>query len=125
MVSAAAWDRNCINPGTLAHLAIAACHSDAAHPCVDISARPRPGTRPSDAVLRRVEIVERGIAEIELVTENEDKMANRSRCHFAILRQRSEQYFTSFQVFAHLRRHTIGRPQTTHSLLGRVDLLPG
>jgi uncharacterized protein (TIGR03643 family) len=42
----------------------------------------------------------------------------------ARLRQASEQYFTSSQFLAQLLRHTISRPHTLHTLLGKLALLP-
>jgi hypothetical protein len=41
-----------------------------------------------------------------------------------LLRQRSEQYLTSSQHFAHFLRHVIGRWQFAHARLGRSCLLP-
>ena len=38
--------------------------------------------------------------------------------------QRSEQYFTSSQFFAHALRHVIARPQAKHSLDGNEALFP-
>jgi hypothetical protein len=43
---------------------------------------------------------------------------------FDLLRHASEQYFTSFQFFAHDLRHVIVRPQTTQGFEGRSALLP-
>lgn len=40
---------------------------------------------------------------------------------FASRRQRSEQYRTSSQTFAHFFRHVNGRPQTSQVLTGRSD----
>jgi hypothetical protein len=39
-------------------------------------------------------------------------------------RQASEQYFTSAQFFAQLRRQLMGKPQATQGLLGKAALLP-
>jgi hypothetical protein len=43
---------------------------------------------------------------------------------FLLLRQASEQYFTSSQFLAQLLRHVMARPQAVQGLLGRADLLP-
>jgi len=43
---------------------------------------------------------------------------------FLARRQASEQYFTSAQFFAQLRRQLMGRPQTSQGLLGKAALLP-
>jgi len=42
---------------------------------------------------------------------------------FASDLQRSEQYFTCAQSFAHFLRQTKGRPQTTQVFAGRSDFL--
>ena len=41
-----------------------------------------------------------------------------------LARQASEQYLTSSQFLAQLLRQVISLPQTTHGLLGRLDLFP-
>ena len=41
-----------------------------------------------------------------------------------VLRQMSEQYFTSSQFFAHRFRQVIGRPQAAQGFEGRQRLLP-
>ncbi len=40
------------------------------------------------------------------------------------VRHASEQYLTFSQFFAQLLRQTISRPQATHVLLAKADLLP-
>jgi uncharacterized protein (TIGR03643 family) len=44
--------------------------------------------------------------------------------NLARLRHASEQYFTSSQFLAQFLRHTISRPHTAHTLLGKLALLP-
>jgi hypothetical protein len=41
-----------------------------------------------------------------------------------LVRQASEQYFTSTQFFAQLLRQVISRPQARQTLLGSAALLP-
>jgi hypothetical protein len=43
---------------------------------------------------------------------------------FDLLRQASEQYFTSFQFLAQFLRQLISRPQIAQILVGNEDLLP-
>ncbi len=79
------------------------------------------------AVARRIEAGEGGIVESELVAEDEDHPARSAdhvarRVHRGALRQRSEQYFTSSQVFAQRLRHTMGRPHATQGRDGRCGL---
>ena len=42
--------------------------------------------------------------------------------YWRVRRQRSEQYRTSSQTFAHFLRHANGRPQEAQVLVGRSDL---
>jgi hypothetical protein len=56
---------------------------------------------------------------IKLIAQNQAQFGQRW-----LLRQRSEQYLTSSQHFAHFLRHVMGRWQCTHARLGRFCLLP-
>ena len=73
-----------------------------------------------NAVARRIETGEGGIVEGELVAEDEDDVAQPAQR--GALRQRSEQYFTSSQIFAQRLRHTMGRPHATQFFTGSSDL---
>ena len=78
--------------------------------------------------MTRVEVVERGQAERELVAESypQDAHAIRDRVSGAdwdaAPRQRREQYFTFSQSFSHFLRQANDRPHTTQTLVGRSAL---
>ena len=68
---------------------------------------------------------------IKLIAQHDDQLAANTHVDFFALavddllpRQRSEQYFTSSQFFAHALRHVISRPHAAHSLDGSEALLP-
>ena len=78
------------------------------------------------SVLLRVEPVEGSGAAVQLVTQHQHKRAQLSHGALSLfcLRQASEQYLTSAQVFSHRLRQVMGRPQATQGLLGSATLLP-
>ena len=82
-------------------------------------------------VSRGVEVIKCGGIVIKLIAQHDDQMAANTHVDFFALavddllpRQRSEQYFTSSQFFAHALRHVISRPQATHNFVGSETLLP-
>ena len=88
--------------------------------CVDSSATSAIHT----ASPARVEAVERGGVQVELVAQHDDQRAAAQPRGGLARRQASEQYFTSAQFFAQRLRQLIGRPQATQGLLGSAALLP-
>ena len=68
---------------------------------------------------------------MKLIAQHDEQTATGNHADFFPLAvddlcvlQRSEQYFTSSQVFAHALRHVISRPQITHHFEGSDALLP-
>jgi hypothetical protein len=77
--------------------------------------------------MRRVEGIEGGRLEIELVAQHDHESAQARHVPTPgapALRQASEQNFTSSQLRDQRLRHVIGRPQAAQGLLGSDCLLP-